>query len=669
MRKALFLVLSLLALSSPQLCGEEVDTLFFLHEEELDAVDIEGHIISKAITASMPTQKMSEEQMQGIGAQNVADVLRHFAGTNVKDYGGIGGMKTVSVRGLSASHTGICYDGIMVSNCQAGQVDIGRFPVSNLSSVTLSTGQDEDLSASARALASGSILYLSTKSAGKGLERQYKKTHVEGQCKVGSFGYIEPSFFIARHLTDSLSVNAFIDVATMDGSYPYLLTNGNEITREYRLNTDLRSITAESNLDWTFKKYHSLSAKAYLTQSQRGLPGAVILYNPYSNERLSDRNAFLQAQYNYWRRQWHVLVRGKYNYAYDCYTDTNVKYAGGMQTDINRQDEYYLQSTAVWRPFSSFGISIAQDAVVNTLSSNLPSCPFPTRFTSFTSLQASYEKSRIKVLGSLLNTYVSEQVKTGLRPGDRLKLTPTASISLRPWEERSFFLRLMYKETYRMPAFNDLYYFRVGNKNLRPEWARELNLGITWDIPVSGPLQQLSLTTDGYHNNVRDKIVAFPSTYVWKMANYGRVSINGFDLTLSSSTIPNNGWCVGANITYSLQHAIDRTSEGNSSYGLQLPYTPVHSGSGSLRLITPWCRVGYSVVAASERYCLMNHSALYRLNGYAEHTLSLFKAFHLKDSVLEVQIEMQNFTGEQYEIVKYYPMPLQQYRLSLKWIL
>lgn len=667
MRKALFLVLSLFVLTSPHLCGEEVDTLFFLHEEALDEVDIEGHIISKAITASMPTQKMSEEQMQGIGAQNVADVLRHFAGTNVKDYGGIGGMKTVSVRGLSASHTGICYDGIMVSNCQAGQVDIGRFPVSNLSSVTLSTGQDEDLSASARALASGSILYLSTKSAGKECERQGQKTHIEGQCKVGSFGYFEPSFFITRHLTDSLSINAFINGATMDGSYPYLLTNGNETTREYRLNTDLRSFTAESNIDWSFKQYHSLSAKAYLTQSQRGLPGAVILYNPYNNERLSDRNAFLQAQYSYWKRQWRVLVRGKYNHAYDYYTDTNVKYAGGMQTDINRQDEFYLQSTAVWRPSSSFGIAIAQDAVVNTLSSNLPSCPFPTRFSSFTSMQACYEKSRIKVLGSLLNTFVSEQVQTGTRPDDRLKLTPMASISLRPWEEKSLFVRLMYKETYRMPAFNDLYYFRVGNKNLRPEWARELNLGVTWDLPVAGSLRQLSLTADGYHNNVRDKIVAFPSTYVWKMANYGRVSISGFDLTLATSTVPNNGWCLGADLTYSLQHAIDRTSEGDSSYGLQLPYTPVHSGSGSLQVTTPWCRVGYSVVAASKRYCLMDRSALYRLNGYAEHTLSLFKSFRLKASVLEAQAEALNFTGEQYEIIKYYPMPLQQYRLSLKW--
>jgi outer membrane cobalamin receptor len=667
MRKALFLVLALSVFISPHLCGEEIDTLFFLREERLDTVDIEGHIVSHAITASMPTQQMSEEEMRSIGAQNVADVLRHFAGTNVKDYGGIGGMKTVSVRGLSASHTGICYDGIMVSNCQAGQVDIGRFPVSNLSGITLSVGQDEDLTASARALASGSLLYLSTKSAKSRWKGEERRTSVESQLKGGSFGYIEPSLFLSHSVSDSLSVNAFVDVASMDGSYPYLLTNGKETTREYRINTDLRSLTAETNMDLSFHRYHTLTAKAYFTQSKRGLPGAVIYYNPYTNERLTDRNAFLQAQYSYWRGQWHVLARAKFNHAYDHYTDTNVKYAGGVQNDINRQNEYYLQGTAVWRPTSSLGIAVAQDEVVNTLSSNLPGCPFPTRFTSFTSLQACYEGSAVKVHGSLLNTFVTEQVRKGARPDDRHKLTPMVSISVRPWSEQSLFLRVMYKETYRLPAFNDLYYFRLGNKNLRPEWAREFNIGLTWNLPVAAPLEALSLTADGFHNHVRDKIVAFPTTYVWKMANYGRVSIDGLDLTLSSATLSLRGWSVATSLTYSLQRAIDRTAEGTASYGRQLPYTPVHSGSGSLRLTTPWCRVGYSVVAASERYSLMDRSVHYRLNGYAEHTLSLARAFRLRTSLLEAQVEALNFTGRQYEIIRFYPMPLQQYRLSLKW--
>lgn len=35
-------------------------------------------------------------------------------------------------------------------------------------------------------------------------------------------------------------------------------------------------------------------------------------------------------------------------------------------------------------------------------------------------------------------------------------------------------------------------------------------------------LNYLSVTVDGYYNDVTDKIVAFPTTYAWKMANYGK---------------------------------------------------------------------------------------------------------------------------------------------------
>ena len=45
----------------------------------------------------------------------------------MKDYGGLGGLKTISIRNLGAAHTAVSYDGIAVSNSQAGQIDIGRF--------------------------------------------------------------------------------------------------------------------------------------------------------------------------------------------------------------------------------------------------------------------------------------------------------------------------------------------------------------------------------------------------------------------------------------------------------------------------------------------------------------------------------------------------------------
>jgi len=74
--------------------------------------------------ASLPEQIKTTKEIMALNAANVADVAQYFSGVTVKDYGGIGGMKTISLRGMGAQHTGICYDGLMLSDIQSGEVDL-----------------------------------------------------------------------------------------------------------------------------------------------------------------------------------------------------------------------------------------------------------------------------------------------------------------------------------------------------------------------------------------------------------------------------------------------------------------------------------------------------------------------------------------------------------------
>ena len=85
-----------------------------------------------------------------------------------------------------------------------------------------------------------------------------------------------------------------------------------------------------------------------------------------------------------------------------------------------------------------------------------------------------------------------------------------------------------------MPTFNDMYYLRIGNTNLKPERATQYNLGMTWGDSPSSALSYLNLSVDGYYNRVRDKIVALPTLYIWKMMNMGEVAISGIDANLSA---------------------------------------------------------------------------------------------------------------------------------------
>ena len=47
-------------------------------------------------------------------ATDLSDAIRTFGGLQVKDYGGVGGLKTVNVRSLGSEFTGVFIDGIQI---------------------------------------------------------------------------------------------------------------------------------------------------------------------------------------------------------------------------------------------------------------------------------------------------------------------------------------------------------------------------------------------------------------------------------------------------------------------------------------------------------------------------------------------------------------------------
>ena len=244
------------------------------------------------------------------------------------------------------------------------------------------------------------------------------------------------------------------------------------------------------------------------------------------------------------------------------------------------------------------------------------------------------------------------------------KLSPSASISFRPWKDRLFYIRAMYKSTFRTPTFNDLYYYRLGNRSLRPEKAQEYNVGITWSGSPCSWINNISVTLDGYYNHVKDKIVAFPSTYVWRMANYGKAHISGVDFTFSTfiPIIPQIDLRIAGGYTW--QKAIDVTDSSTSNYKDQLPYTPEHSGNGNIIVETPWVNVGYSVVGVGKRYYLSQNIPDYKIDGYTDHTLSVSHAFKFNKYTLTLQAEVINLLNKQYEVIKYYPMPGRNWQVS-----
>lgn len=635
------------------LSAQDADSLQYL----LPEVDVVGVVLPVSATSASPLQQVSREAIDRLGYATVTDALKYMSGVNARDYGGVGGLKTVSVRGMGAKHTAVSYDGVVVSDAQSGVVDLGRFPLNNLSALTLAMGLGgDDTMHSAREYSSSSLLSLRTLSLGRTM------TNVE--VKGGSFGYAGASLFHRYRLSGEWGLSFNGSYLRSDGMYPFMLVNSGIVTHEKRRDSDIDAISLEANADACLGG-GMLDAKLGYYSSERGLPGAVNLYNKENRERLWNRNAFAQARYGCpIGDAWELQALLKYDYNYSRYRETSANYSSGEQVDVNIQNEMYASLAAAYRPRRNFRLSFAADVAYSMLDNNFENSKAPRRISSWVVAAADYEFSRVKLSASLLATSVVDDVRSGEGMLPFFRLSPSFGVVVAPLGNDILHLRASVKDACRVPTFADLYYLRLGNVGLKPERATQCNLGATLYLSGDGLFKNFTFTADGYYNNVRDKIVALPTMYIWRMMNFGRADVWGIDASASMRLALSQKVTLMLDANYSFQYAVDVTDSSAKNYRHQLPYTPRHSGSFTMSLENPIVNISYLLSAVGERYMLPQNTVNNRMPGYLEHSFSLNRSFLFGGVGLRLQAELLNVTGTQYEVIKNYPMPGFQWRLT-----
>ncbi|WP_315510606.1 TonB-dependent receptor domain-containing protein [Hoylesella nanceiensis] len=630
---------------------------------QLEGVKIYGSKQPVNALSLQPIQSFNNLQMQQLGFHRISDAVKYFAGVAVKDYGGLGGLKTISLRGLSSHHTAVSYDGFVLSNLQAGQIDIGRFTTDGVTQTSVALGHSNALLQTARHYASAGVLMIETD--GKAFFYSNKHTSVKGSLTLGSFNYYQPAFRLWQKINPTTSIGANVTCIKNKGDYPFTLKNGSLTTKEKRQNDDISSLNSELNLFHLFNEGVLLQSKVNYHHSERGLPGGVILYNHDAKERLWDDNfAFqttLQMPLLDQRMQMKAILN--YSYARNKYIDLGSQYPTGMLKEINSQNEFYLSSAFVYTLSSALTLSLSQDFSLNKLLENAAITAHPVRFTSLTALNLKYHYKHFKGEGTLVSSFSSEKTKNNSSALTRFNLSPSIAMSYALLPNKGLLMRLMLKSCYRMPSFNELYYLKFGNTKLRPELAMMVNCGLTYKGSLFNKAK-IETTVDAYYNKVKDKLVAFPSLYVWKMVNFGKVNIYGLDLTTNVSWPLSKDFSLQGTLSYSLQQALDRSDRTTYSFNKQLPYTPKHSAHCTLVAKLPWLSVGYSMSTNSERYSMMQQTSEYRLTPFTEHSVTLSKDFMLKQVKMMCSLTLQNITNQQYDIIKYYPMPGRQLRFT-----
>ncbi|MDE5838993.1 MAG: TonB-dependent receptor, partial [Paramuribaculum sp.] len=241
-------------------------------------------------------------------------------------------------------------------------------------------------------------------------------------------------------------------------------------------------------------------------------------------------------------------------------------------------------------------------------------------------------------------------------------------ISYRPLSCTNLLFRLSYKSIFRMPTFNECYFFHYGSPDVKPENTDQFNLGLTWQLSTETRLKTITLTADGYISSVKDKIVGVPyNMFVWTVTNLGKVRGRGADLTLTADFIPARGQSILFAANYSYQRMEPRTNRESNDFGKQVAYIPRHSGCVSLSYENPWACLAANVTATSARFASNENLPQTRLRGYADAAAALYKPIRLSRYTIEPRIDILNIFNRQYEVIARYPMPGRSFRATVKF--
>jgi len=674
----------------------KLDSIQHLHE-----VVIENDPFRSVI----PAQSLSGKLLHTLNSNSVADALRYFSGVKLKDYGGMGGLKTIDVRHMGTHHVGVFYNGTTVGNAQNGIVDLGKFSLDDVEEISMYNGQKSDIFQSAKDFSSASSIYIRTK---RPRFEDGKNTNLTFRYKTGTIEAYNPSIRLEQKLSDRVRFTFSTEFLKSPGKYKFQLKRVSQSTGigydtiGYRRGSEIRANRVETNLFANIGNTGILETNVYMYNSKRGLPGAIVReaggFRTKSGEHLGDTDFFIQSSFkNEPNDHYKYEIKAKYFFSRTHYNsldttrffDGESAWTSMMYDNIYYQQQYYISSINQLKILPNWHAALAVDFEYTRLNASFgnkagPNAPvrgeafaYPKRYSVITALSSTLDLGKLKILGSVQGNYTAEKTtgqedhpnqKPIATAPDKKELTPALFIGYKPFNKYDFSARAFYKRIFRMPTFNDLYYAQLGTSVLRPEFVNQYNVGITYNQKLrSNVVNSFSLQADAYYTDTNDKIIAAPtgSFFRWMMTNAGKVEGYGVEILVRANTRV-AGVDIGLSGNYTYSSAKNYTDRDLTSYGDQLPYTPWHTASAILNVEYKSWVLNYSFIYIGERYNgAENNIPVNKVQPWYTHDMSLRKSFKLGKGHFTTGVEANNIFNQFYEVVQNYPMPGRNFKFNI----
>lgn len=576
---------------------------------------------------------------------NLSELLDENSSLYIKT-AGRGQSATLTIRGTSASHSKVTWNGINLNSPITGAADLSQIPNSITDNLEILYGASS-LSKNENTLG-GLINMRSTTDWKKGLRLQYSTL----------FG----SFYSFDNLLNIKAGNAKFQSATKvyenysKNNFKFFnrdIANGH-IQR--RANADYLRYGIEQEFYYRINTHNLLSLSAWYQGTKRGIPGLSTNESGYNSKinRDSSNNFVYSANYMYVRNNFKLnLIHGG-NFSDNYYKSTN---------NINNLQFVFLNSNSKYSVLTN---SLSIEYKINhklLLKSNL--------FYIYQKISA-IEYQRHEGCDTLrneggLSLSLYYKIFAGFQCGIVLKqdlydrkFSPFIPAFFLEYSYKSFCVKSSVSRSYNKPSLSDLYFFPGGNQNLKPEKGIACELGFVYKIDLKSASLEQELNFN--YNNISDWIMWKPTPFgYWTPLNLDKVICYGgeYSAKINFKIRKINFKISGIySFTKSENHTIPNTPN-DQSYRKQLPFIPIHSASGFiyseyrkyfLLLKSNFYSTRFTTTDASST-TLNTIKPLFLTN------ISLGKTIYYKDFQFDISFNINNLFNSKYYSVLMQPMP------------
>lgn len=591
----------------------------------------EDRILSGSSFKYSSNEKIDIKKIKEISPTGLSDILNKYPGIFIKDYGGLGGIKSISVRGTSSDHTLIMLNGIKLNSSQNSTLDLSKIPVSMIENIEIMRGGN---SAAYGGNAIGGIINLNT-----GSTSEFLRSKIE----AGSYGFINASIGYSPR---SIPISVLFDYTKSEGNYKFQnKEEGIEKTLK-RKNSDLENFSSA-----LFFNQNNLKVSGIGIISKRGIPGAVLKGNIQSeNARFDEYEGILNCNYSLLFDSTKIIFAGNHRSSYSEY------YGNENSFVINDKHNFTLNESQLLikydQYFSEAELNLSSEIGYSTLAGNMLQ-PESNELISRTSiaLTSIYDYS-FGVINEKFNSQAGLRFDHIENAGNAI--SPVIGIL---YDKKQYKINFQYSYNFRAPSFNEMYYINYGNDDLLPEYSHSFNLGTEINI-----INNLKLKTSLFLINTENKIVSVPKSPVsWTAENIGNVENKGVELSVEYEYK-----IFEINFAYTLQDAIDRT-ENSLSKNKLVPYIPQEIISSYIAFKYHGYRLNIMMNYNSFTYSLPGNEIESVIPSHLTFDINLNKSFKIGRNKLGINLKSTNLINEKFEIIKNYPMPMRQFYLGVNY--